>query len=102
MNETALMLAIHDEFARSGRLWIHRNQTGKIGRIRFGLGVGGADLVGLLRGSGRGFACEVKTPVGRMSPEQKCWKTGWEAAGGVYVVAHSVDEAMAELERAAG
>lgn len=100
MSETAIMLAIRDEYVRSGKLWVHRNNTGRIGRVSFGLGLGGADLVGLLRGPGRGFACEVKRPGESLRPEQRCWKQGWEAAGGVYVVAHSVDEAMAELERA--
>lgn len=100
MSETAIMVAIHDEFVRSGKLWIQRNNTGQIGRVRFGLGVGGADLVSLIKGPGRGFAVEVKTPTGRMTNEQECWARGWRAAGGIYACVRSVDEAMAALEEA--
>ncbi|MEK0430305.1 MAG: hypothetical protein RL139_109 [Gemmatimonadota bacterium] len=101
MSETRILLAIHDAVALTGRALLWRNNTGQIGRIKFGLGLGGADLVGILRPSGRGFALEVKTHVGRLSPEQRAWGAAWTAAGGFYACVRSVEEALRALEEAA-
>ncbi len=99
------MRAIRQAVNLDGRARLVRNNTG-VGRalsgeakIRFGLGNGGADLVGMLRG-GRAFAIEVKTPVGRLRPDQKAWSAAFQAWGGFYAVARSVDEAIAAVDRA--
>ena len=102
MSETQLQAAIRDALLATGRVILWRNNTGKLQdrqgrRVQFGLGVGGADLVGMLRGSGRFVAWEIKTPTGRMSPEQKAWHRAVTEAGGAVFVARSVDEALEQL-----
>ncbi len=100
MNETQIQTAVHDAIARTGRALLWRNNTGRIGRVSFGLGVGSADLVGLLRGSGRFFALEVKSATGRLSVEQVAWARAVTAAGGFVACVRSVDEALRALEEA--
>lgn len=68
--------------------------------IRYGLGPGSPDLVGNL--NGRLFCLEVKTPTGRLKPEQKAWHAMHRANGAFVAVARSVEEARAALERARG
>lgn len=96
--ETDILRAIHDGVIASGRACVWRNNVGRAtygtARVQYGLGLGSADLVGLLVPSGRGVAIEVKTPVGRLSPVQVAWRGAWERAGGLYVLAHSVEEAI--------
>ena len=99
--ETQLQIAVHDAIALTGKALLWRNQTGQIGRLRFGLGVGGADLVGVLRPNGRAFALEVKTATGRMSREQVAWHRAWTDAGGFVACVRSVNEALMALEEAA-
>lgn len=100
MSETALQCAIHDAIALTGRGLLWRNNTGRIGRVSFGLGIGGADLVGVVRPTGRFFALEVKTATGRLSPEQRAWARAVTAAGGFVACVRSVDEALRALEEA--
>jgi hypothetical protein len=57
--------------------------------------VGQADILCVCRG--RLLAIEVKTATGRQSLAQLAWRRALEAAGGVYVVARSVDDAVAAL-----
>ena len=102
MTETQIMMQIRDALLASGKVLLWRHNTGKLadrqGRwVSYGLGVGGADLVGILRGSGRFVAWEVKTSAGKLSPEQKAWHYAVTRAGGVVFVARSVDEAMGQL-----
>lgn len=104
MKETPLMREIHDAVVHTGRALLWRNNTGVAqygaARVRYGLGVGGADLVGLLRPSGRFFALEVKTPAGRLSAEQRAWHRAVSAVGGFVACVRSVDEALKALEEA--
>jgi len=62
-------------------------------RTRYGLAPGSADLIGCL--SGRFVALEIKTPTGRLTPEQKTWLALVERHGGLTAVVHSADEALA-------
>ncbi|HXG69941.1 MAG TPA: VRR-NUC domain-containing protein [Gemmatimonadaceae bacterium] len=105
MSETAILLAIHDAVALTGKALLWRNNTGlaRFGgaRVRFGLGIGGADLVGVLIGPGKFIAIEVKTPSGRMTTEQRCWRDAVVKAGGVYILARSVEEAVEGVRNAA-
>lgn len=102
--ETPIMQAIHDAVVLTGRALLWRNNVGlaKYGsaRVPYGLGVGSADLVGVVRPSGRGFALEVKTQAGRLSAEQRAWHRAWAGAGGFVACVRSVDEALAALEEA--
>ena len=95
------------------RLW--RNNTGTLkdqhGRpVQFGLCKGSADLIGWKRVTvtpdmvGQQVAVflsiEVKTPTGRIRPEQQQWLDAVQAAGGIAGVARSVEDAQ-RLTRAA-
>lgn len=72
-------------------------------RIVYGLAPGSADLVGLVMredGFGRFIALEVKTPAGRISPEQKLWHDLVNRLGGYAAVVRSVEEAITAVELA--
>ena len=102
MNETQLSLAIREALLATGRVLLWRNNTGKLqdagGRwVTFGLGVGSADIVGVLKGSGRFIAFEVKVPGKKPTPEQVAWHRVVNASGGFAVVVHSVEEAATAL-----
>lgn len=72
--------------------------------MTFGLAKGSADLIGWTTRTitpemvGTQVAVftsiEVKTPTGRLRPEQKQWLDVVQAAGGIAGVARSVDEAL--------
>ena len=89
------------------RLW--RNNTGTLkdqhGRpVQFGLCKGSADLIGYRTITitpdmvGQQVAVflsiEVKTPTGRIRPEQQAWLETVQAAGGIAGVARSVEDAL--------
>ena len=100
MGETQILLAIHDAIARTGKCLLWRHNSGGHGRLRYGLGVGGADLIGVIKGSGRFLALEVKTATGRMTREQVAWHRAVTDAGGFAACVRSVDEALMALEEA--
>lgn len=76
---------------------IWRHNTGKLqdrnGRwVSFGL-VGSADIIGAVRG--RPVAIETKHPRGGVfSDEQRHFAAAWTHAGGLYVPARSLEEAL--------
>jgi hypothetical protein len=91
-----------------GPVRLHRNNTGTLrdqyGRpVTFGLAKGSADLIGWTTRTitpdmvGQRIAVftsiEVKTPTGRVSPEQRQWLEAVQAAGGIAGVARSVEDA---------
>lgn len=100
--ETALAHNIRLALNRTARCRIVRNNTGVdlTAGVRYGLGEGGADLVGILRGTGRAFCLEVKTPMGRVRPEQTAWLATVRRFGGFASVVTSIDDALRALERA--
>lgn len=57
---------------------------------------GVADLCVLLGGGRAGFI-EMKTPTGRMTPEQKAFQMTCETSGTPYEVCKSVDDVVATL-----
>ena len=88
---------------------IFRNNTGTLkdanGRpVQFGLCKGSADLIGWTTRTvtqemvGTQVAVflsiEVKTPTGRLRPEQQQWLDAVQAAGGIAGVARSVEDAQ--------
>lgn len=66
--------------------------------VRFGV-PGQGDVSGILRG-GRRLEIELKTPRGRQSEEQLAFQQMIERFGGLYVLARSVDDAVAAVEGA--
>jgi hypothetical protein len=88
---------------------VFRNNTGTLrdanGRpVQFGLCKGSADLIGWRTITitpemvGQQVAVftsiEVKTPTGRVQPEQKQWLEAVQAAGGIAGIARSVEDAL--------
>ena len=88
---------------------LFRNNTGTLrdqhGRpVSFGLCKGSADLIGYRTVTitpdmvGQEVAVflsiEVKTPTGRIRPEQQAWLETIQAAGGIAGVARSVEDAL--------
>ena len=93
----------------TGDTRLFRNNTGTLkdqnGRpVQFGLAKGSADLIGWTTRTitpdmvGQQVAVflsiEVKTPTGRIRPEQQQWLDAVQAAGGIAGVARSVDDAL--------
>jgi len=96
----------------TGSTRLFRNNTGTLrdqhGRpVQFGLCKGSADLIGWRTITitpemvGQRIAVftsiEVKTPTGRVQPEQKQWLEAVQAAGGIAGIARSVEDAEALL-----
>lgn len=100
MSEMDILFAAREALVATGQVLLWRNNTGfdRERKVKYGLGLGGADLVGLVRSSGKFLSVEVKTPPGRLSPEQRLWREAVQSAGGVYILARSVDEALRGLE----
>jgi hypothetical protein len=92
----SVMLALGNE--KDFRLW--RNNVGALpdvtGRIvKYGLGPGSPDLIGILAPWGRLVALEVKThrKGSKQLEDQRAWERVIREMGGVYEVVRSADEA---------
>lgn len=82
-----------------------RNNTGKLadatGRwVTYGLGVGSADIIGVLAPWGRFVAFEVKTAKGKQRDQQVAWQAAVRSNGGSYYIVRSVDDALRALRSA--
>lgn len=82
----------------------HAAPNGTIYHVKYGLGVGSADLIGCLSGCpcpycgaplpwGRFCALEVKTPTGKQTAEQHKWQRALEYNGGYYTIIRNLDDA---------
>ena len=115
MSEIHIQQAIRLELGKLPDLVLWRNSTGvtqdEERKRRYGLCVGSADLVGILRmplvvagvdgaSIGRWIALEVKSARGRTSPEQDKFLSLVRRMGGFAAVVRSVGEAIAAIERA--
>ena len=68
--------------------------------IKYGVGgVGGADLIGIHKPTGKFLAIEVKAPKGRASAEQINFSQVVRAANGIAGIARTVQEALDLLPR---
>jgi hypothetical protein len=72
---------------------------GKEYGVKFGVN-GQADISGLVWGSGRRLEIECKTPIGRLSQRQIWFREMIIGAGGVHIVARSVDDVIRGLTAA--
>ena len=77
----------------------HAGRNGKQA-VRYGLAPGSSDLIGILAGSGRFVALEVKTDRGRLTSEQELFLALVRRKGGFAAVVRSVSDATAAIERA--
>lgn len=68
-------------------------------QIKYGVGDGGADYIGLWAPSGRFVGVEFKTAEGRQQANQRDWQALVERLGGIYAIVRSPDDAHALLER---
>jgi hypothetical protein len=114
--ETDLQQRIRLALGTRSDLRLFRNQVGQLpdprtGRpVQFGLARGSADLVGWRTITvtpdmvGQQLAVftsiEVKTPTGRIRPEQQAWLSCVQGAGGIAGVARSVADALAIVKGA--
>lgn len=68
--------------------------------IRYGVGgVGGSDLIGIHKPTGRFLAIEVKSPKGKPSPAQLNFIEQVRSAGGIAGIARSPEDAVQLLPR---
>lgn len=111
--ETTLQQQIRLALGTHPQTRLFRNQVGSLpdprtGRlVTFGLARGSADLIGWRTITvtadmvGQRLAVftsiEVKTPTGRIRPDQTAWLDAVQAAGGIAGVARSVDDATTIL-----
>lgn len=102
MTEATLLANIRQALNLDRRVRVVRNSVGfdSERKVRYGLGIGSADLVGLVIGSGRVFALEVKTSTGRLTKEQTLWLRALRSLGGFACEVRSVDAAMRAVGRA--
>ena len=128
MSERDIVHEIRLALGADARVVLWRNSTGHTTEytaeterhIRYGLCKGSSDLVGIVvmrervvdssgktiglmpgTGLGRFFALEVKTPVGRLTPEQTKFLALVNRMGGFAACVRSVEAARAALDRAA-
>jgi len=111
--ETTLQQQIRLAVGTNPDARIFRNQVGSLpdprtGRlVTFGLARGSADLIGwrtvtvtsAMVGQRIAVFCsiEVKTPTGRVRPEQQAWLEAVQHAGGIAIIARSVPDAELAL-----
>jgi hypothetical protein len=108
MRESTISAQVRKAIARSGKAIVTRNNVGMLrsedGRhVRYGLGIGSADLVGMLTAGplrGRVFCLEIKQPGRAPTTHQRAWARAVRARGGFVTTVHSEAEALAALERA--
>jgi hypothetical protein len=104
MNETPLMREIR--MAAPAHVRLLRNNVGAFewapGKwLRYGLCVGSSDLIGWTQQDGKAIftAVETKGKRGRLTQDQENFLYQVEAAGGIAIVAKTVEEALRGLCR---
>jgi hypothetical protein len=102
--EKGLMFRIRAELSTIPGVAVWRNNCGvdTSSGVRYGIGVGSADLVGfvVVRGVPVFAAWEVKTSTGRVRPEQAKWLAYCRRHGCIAGIVRSPEEARALVEEA--
>lgn len=99
--ESAVLAGVIAYLESRGDCLIWRNNTGAVkladGFLKFGK-VGSSDVIGVLAPSGRFLGVECKHPTGgALSRAQEEFRETVLEAGGIYVLARSVDDVKAAL-----
>lgn len=68
-------------------------------RVRYGLAPGSSDLIGIRQSDGRFVAIEVKSERGKVTDAQAAFLACVERAGGIAIVARSVEDVREALRR---
>ena len=89
--QRGIRLALSERFV----LW--RNNSGVAtfpdgSIVRYGVGDGGSDLIGIERGTGRFVAVECKNAKNKLTPKQAQFLELVRNCGGIAVVARSVED----------
>lgn len=85
------------EYLQTTGIFAWRNNTGRKGKVSFGL-PGSSDIIGILP-DGRFLAVEVKGPKTKVQKNQKEFLSGIKHRGGVAFVARSIEDVVEELEK---
>lgn len=102
MNEAAIQSQIRLALGQRDDVMLLRINVGKFrplhgpqDRVIQSASNGTPDLLGVW--NGRALAIEVKNAKGRQRPEQVAFQKAWEARGGLYILARSVEDVMEVL-----
>ena len=86
------------QYLRSKHIFCFRNNTGVAitdhGHYSYG-SVGSPDIIAVI--DGKFIGIEVKSKKGKQSHLQKRWQEELEKAGGMYILARSIDDVMNKL-----
>ncbi len=103
--ENTIQKQILEAFKKLG-IFCWRNNTGMVKTrhgsfVHYGK-VGSGDIIGLVGPAGKFLSVEVKAPKGIASPEQIEFRETIRNAGGIAIVAESLNSAITQLESAMG
>lgn len=103
MSEKQIMIEIQLALANVG-VRLFRNNCGMLQDqngtyVRYGLGTGSSDLVGICSNTGQFVAVEVKAEKGKATKEQLAFIDMINSCGGIAFVARSVGEALEMITR---
>lgn len=95
-NEVRLALGRREDVV----MWNNESGVARYGTsvVRYGVGKGGSDLIGIIKGSGRFLAIEIKTGNARLTKEQKLFQQLVRAFGGVAETVRTVDDATGLID----
>lgn len=106
MSEAALQSEIRLALGQRDDVMLFRINVGKFrplhgpqDRVIQSAPNGTPDLLGVLAPHGRALAIEVKAPKGRQREEQQAFQRAWEARGGLYILARSVDDVLSRIDQ---
>lgn len=108
-SESLIMREIRLELGKIPEVVLWRNNVGSaeyvspqgdVQRVSYGLCPGSSDLIGIIRGSGRFLALEVKRPGEYPTKQQRMFLALVTMAGGVGAVVTSVDDALRVVKAA--
>jgi len=97
-SETAIQKATLELVNASGRARVYRQNTGRRGRVSFGLCVGSSDLIGWDLIGGRFVAIELKVPGKEPDEAQAAFLEAVNRAGGIGIWGSDPLSIMAELQ----